>query len=550
MSQGRLPAWLAPVTLVGIAVLVAAPGLWNGFAGDDVYIIAQSAQVRTLAPPWNYFALSYWPPEFGGSLYRPLAVLGFALQWKAGGGSPVVFHAVNLLVYAVTVALVWALTRQVLAAGAAWLLTAFFAVHPVHVEAVANSVGQSEMLVTALHVAAVAWYVAARRAGGLSRGAIAGIGALFLLSCFTKENGLVLPALLLLAEFTLLPATEPLSTRLRRLAPLLGVLLLVGAGYLATRSAVVGGIVGEYPHPAIRGVSYGSRVLTMLGVVPQWWRLLLVPWHLQADYMPLELDRATGLGPAQVLGLLVVAGWGWAAWRARRRCPVTTFGLGWVAIAVLPVSNVLVPTGILLAERTLFLASVGACLAVGGTAPLLAELVRTAPRRERTVAGAMLAAVLLLWAGRSMARARVWRNDQVLVHQTVLDAPLSYRAHAVRGRVLFEEGNPVLGEQEYQTAIRLYPHDPNVFAGLARHYRDAGYCAPAIQLFRRALELAPNMPHARSLYIDCLARTGDSAGAAAALVEKARRGDPDTGLVRSRVDSLRGIVPAQRPSAP
>jgi hypothetical protein len=550
MRPGRLPTWLAPVTLVSIAALVAAPGLWNGFAGDDVYIIAQSAQVRALLPPWDYFAQSYWPPEFGGSLYRPLAVLGFALQWKIGGGSPVVFHAVNLLVYAVTVALVWVLARQVLAGGAAWLVTAFFAVHPVHVEAVANSVGQSEMLVTALHLAAVAWYLGARRAGGPSRGAIAGLATLYLLSCFTKENGLILPALLLLTEFTLLPATEPFASRLRRLAPLFGVLLVVGAGYLATRSAVVGGVIGEYPHPAIRGVSFGSRVLTMLGVVPQWWRLLLVPWHLQADYMPLELDRATGLGAAQVLGLLVVAGWGWAAWRARRRCPVTTFGLGWVAVAVLPVSNILVPTGILLAERTLFLASVGACLAIGGVAPWLAELVRAAPRRERLVAGAILGAVLLLWTGRSMTRARVWRNDQVLVHQTVLDAPLSYRAHAVRGRILFEEGNPALGEQEYQTAIRLYPHDPNVFAGLARHYREAGHCAPAIQLFRRALELAPNMPHARSLYIDCLARTGDSAGAAAALAEKVRRGDPDTSLVRSRIDSLRSIVPAEQPSAP
>jgi hypothetical protein len=420
----------------------------------------------------------------------------------------------------------------------------------VHVEAVANSVGQSEMLVTALHLAAVAWYVAARRAGGLPRGALAGIATLYLLSCFTKENGLVLPGLLLLAEFTLVPATEPLPARWRRLAPLFGVLLLVAAGYLATRSAVVGGIVGEYPHPAIRDASYGSRVLTMLGVVPQWWRLLLVPWHLQADYMPLELDRATGVGPAQVLGLLVLAGWGWAAWRARRRCPVTTFGLGWVAVAILPVSNLLVPTGILLAERTLFLASVGACLAVGGTAPWIADLVSAAPRRERMVAGAMLGAVLLLWAGRSMARARVWRNDQVLVHQTVLDAPLSYRAHAVRGRILFEEGNPALGEQEYQTAIRLYPHDPNVFAGLARHYREAGHCAPAIQLFRRALELAPHMPHARSLYIDCLARTGDSAGAAAALAEKVRRGDPDTNLVRSRVDSLLRVAPATPSKAP
>lgn len=546
----RLPEWLAPFALLAIAAAVAAAGLGNGFAGDDVYIIARSSEVHSLSPPWEYLRLSYWPPEFGGTLYRPVAVLGFALQWKVGAGAPAVFHAVNLLLYVATVAMVWVLARQLLSAGAAWLVAAFFAVHPVHVEAVANVVGQGEILVAGLNVAAVAWYVAARRRGELPPGTIAGISALYLLSCFTKETGLVLPALLLLAELAFGPAAERPSSRLRQLAPLFGLLVLIAAGSLAARSAVLGGIVGEYPHPAIRGVSFGSRMLTMLGVVPQWWRLLLVPWHLQADYMPLELDRATGFGPAQALGLSFVVGWGWAAWQARHKYPVATFGLGWVAITLLPVSNILVPTGILLAERTLFLPSVGACLAVGGVAPWIADRVRAAPRWERIATGVVVGGVLLLWAGRSAARATVWRNDSVLVHQTVIDAPLSYRAHAVRGRVLFEEGNRALGEQEYQIAIRLYPHDPNVFAGLAKHYRDAGRWAPAIPLFRRALELAPQMPYARSLLIDCLARTGDGAGAAVELAEKVRRGDPDTALVRARVDSIGHSRPAEPQPAP
>ena len=43
-----------------------------------------------------------------------------------------------------------------------------------------------------------------------------------------------------------------------------------------------------------------------------------------------------------------------------------SLGIVWVAIAVLPVSNLILPTGILLAERTLYLASVGAVLAVAG----------------------------------------------------------------------------------------------------------------------------------------------------------------------------------------
>jgi tetratricopeptide (TPR) repeat protein len=276
----------------------------------------------------------------------------------------------------------------------------------------------------------------------------------------------------------------------------------------------------------------------MLGVVPQWWRLLLVPWHLQSDYMPLELDRADGFGIAQGLGLVLLVAWGWVAWAGRARSPAVTFGLGWVAVTIFPVSNILIPTGILLAERTLVLPSLGVCLALGGTAPWVVERIRAAARSERVAAGAIVAGILLLYGGRSAVRAQVWRSDQVLIPQTVIDAPLSYRAHAVLGKLLFAAGDPTRGEQEYLVAIKLYPHDPNVFAGLAKHYRDAGLFPPAVRYFRQALALEPRMPLARSYLIDALARSGDSTGAAAELAEKARLGEADSAVVRQRIDSI------------
>jgi tetratricopeptide (TPR) repeat protein len=336
----------------------------------------------------------------------------------------------------------------------------------------------------------------------------------------------------------LVGSAEAPARRIARLAPLFGTLALIGAGFLLTRSLVLGGLAGEYPNPAIRDVGFGTRVLTMLAVVPQWWRLLLLPWHLQADYMPVEIDRATTFGAAQALGLCVLFAWGFAAWRARRAYPVTTFGLGWVAVTLFPVSNLLLPTGILLAERTLFSPSVGAGLAVGGIAPWLGPRLSAAAKWERVVFAGFLLGLLLAWAARTASRVPVWKDDSVLARQTALDAPLSYRAHAVLGRVLFQAGDPAAGEREYRIAIWLYPHDPNVFAGLAKHFRDHGLHAPAIPLFRKALELAPQMIPARNMLIYSLAQVGDSAGAAAELTEKVRRGDPDAKLIRALLDSV------------
>jgi tetratricopeptide (TPR) repeat protein len=256
--------------------------------------------------------------------------------------------------------------------------------------------------------------------------------------------------------------------------------------------------------------------------------------------MPLELNRASGVGPAQVLGAAIVAGWGVAAWRARRAYPVSSFGLAWVAVTLFPVSNLAVPIGTLLAERTLFSPSVGALLAIAGLAPWIAARAEASPPWQQRAALTLVAAVLLLFAWRSATRATVWHDDDVLYRQTVLDAPLSYRAHATLGRILFQEGDPGAGEREYRTAIRLYPYDPTVFAGLADHYRAAGLCGPAIPLFRQALDLAPGLGLARTRLIQCLIQVGDLTAAQEELAEKERRKEPDAALLRAAVDSLAG----------
>ena len=74
------------------AFAIAASALRNGFALDDVHIIFENARVHSLHSFWQLFGQTYWPPEEGASLYRPLTMLAFAAQWVTGNGSPFVFH--------------------------------------------------------------------------------------------------------------------------------------------------------------------------------------------------------------------------------------------------------------------------------------------------------------------------------------------------------------------------------------------------------------------------------------------------------------------------
>ena len=155
-----------------LALVVTASSLKNGFALDDVHIIVENARVHTLDSFWRLFAQTYWPPEEGASLYRPLTMLAFAAQWVIGNGSPLVFHIVNSLLFAATCVAFYFLADELTSTKVALVAGALFAVHPVHVEVFANVVGQAEMWVALLVMVATLKFIRARKSAPL---AIAGI---------------------------------------------------------------------------------------------------------------------------------------------------------------------------------------------------------------------------------------------------------------------------------------------------------------------------------------------------------------------------------------
>ena len=173
MSARLLPTSAAPqphrvwsyVTVVVLAAVASATGLSNGFALDDLALVADNARVHSLDQWWRLFALPYWPPQYGASLYRPLVTLASALQWSVGGGAPWVFHLCSVVFYAALCAMVLAFMLEVLAPIPAVIGASLFAVHPVHVEAVANVVGQSELLASLAVVGSCVVYLRARRNG-------------------------------------------------------------------------------------------------------------------------------------------------------------------------------------------------------------------------------------------------------------------------------------------------------------------------------------------------------------------------------------------------
>jgi len=491
------PAMLAPRggvgVVCGVAIVASIAGILNAFTQDDVSILVDSTRLHGFAALRDVLTLPYWPPPAAPDLYRPVASILLAAQYALGGGAPFVFRLVSYALYAVASVGVYRLALRLMPASIALLVAVLFAAHPVHVEAVALAVTQNELIVGALAAFMTLLYLERRRSesGALSARDWAMLGAGYAIAGFSKEQGLLIPAFLILAEMFLAPS-RALGARVRQLWRGFALLIAIAAVMVAVRTLVLSGVVGPTMiAEALRGQTIGGRLLTMLQIVPQWARLLVWPSHLRAEYSPREFVASTSFGGEEAAGLAIVLLVTTSIWLARKRAPALSFGLAWCCVALFPVSNVVIPTGILLAERTLFLPSIGFVLALGGALAFVASRRPVVTQRARTIVAAAASALVIAALGRSTQRQRVWQDPSTLTVASIQDAPRSWRVQQAYGDMLFSQGRAADAIAAFRRAIDLAPEGWRPRNYLAERLRMIGDDSDAVTLLRASLAEDP-----------------------------------------------------------
>lgn len=513
LRQMRIMIWASVICLASAASI---SGITNGFAFDDFSIIVRNSRTHSLAHWWQLFGQSYWPQVYGGDLYRPVTMAGFAIQWALGGGAPLVFHLVSIGLYVLVCAAFLAVLLELLPAETAWLGAALFAVHPLHVEAVANVVGQSELLAALFMLLALLVFLRARRRRTVGAVDISLITLLYLIACLSKEHAIVLPALLFAAEATVFATpAKPLRARLVA-ARLLGLTLTAaGLAFLWARFHVLGTNVAasDEANALLLGQPFGIRVMTMLRVLLEWVRLFFWPARLSADYSPQAIALVTGPSPEMLASAAILVGFTGLAWAARKRVPVAAFAFLWVVIALLIPSNLIIPTGFTLAERTLFLASGGVMLGLAAVVDYLTARSASVSRPARLMAAGVVGVLLVLGLVQSAHRQRIWRDSDTLVLQTVNDVPASYRAHMSYALFLFQHNRRNDAFEELALANALFPKDPSALEFAAEAYSSVEGCGRAVGLFRRVLTERPARDRSRVGLAECLIAMGRHAEA-------------------------------------
>lgn len=455
----RLAPWLA--ALAACAVYLNA--LHNGFALDDQIVVQQNPFVHGTFAMRDIWVSSYWPNlPFQLGLYRPLTILMYAVEWGLWHGQPMGFHAVNIMLHAAASALVVLLVLRLGAPPlAAALGGVLFAIHPVHVEAVSGIVGGAEVVMTLFVLAACLLHLW-RRGPAVVRWV--GIAACFLAALLTKESAVALPVLLVIVDGLDPQRRAPLWRTVWDDAPLYLLLAMLFGGYMGLRYAVLTVFSGSTLAPALVGASTATRIATAISIWPQYLRLMVYPRDLVADYGPNVLVAAHWGAPVVWMGVALGAAVLASAVMLRRRVPWWTAAVAWFATSTFVVSNLAVPVGILLAERTLYLPSV----ALAFVAVPLVRLGRRVPRSALAAAGLLLA----LGAARTWTRTPDWRSTDVLLTQLAAAHPESYYAQVYLGDNAMQAGHPRNAVGHYARAWAL---DHNALIG-------EDYAAALVQL--------------------------------------------------------------------
>ena len=456
----RAQKWIA-ASIVLLAMLLAAPALSNGFTMDDRRAAMPQlddgkahVMVGSLQPIQEYFTSHYWRGHKEASpLYRPCTVLSFAICNAASDGSEAkaarLQHALNLVLYGLTVLLAILLVARLGSASLALIAGGAFAAHAIHSEVVGNVVGRAELLAFVAGAVGSICLLSRRLPSWL---AICLANLAFFAAFCSKESAIVWPAFAGLAAWAMAAGSGQWGRVVGRslLAAAPAALVFLWLRHHAIDSADPAlFLVNPLAH-----VDAPTRIASALWVALVALSKLVVPIGLASDYGHAVFDRFGFGDPRAWLGaaaLLALLGLGLASLRKPRTRELglgilTILGFGFVT------SNIPFATGTIFGERLLFAPSLGFALVLAWV------LRRWSALGLRIGAAAWLGTSLLVFG----SRVPIWKDNATLFAHDAERQPRSARLQLAASDFASDDDKRRLIER----ALEAWPEYPNALIAL------------------------------------------------------------------------------------
>jgi len=442
---------IAIVSLVILVFLCYANSLGNEFVFDDIYLVAQNKQIRSLNLPLLL------------GTYRPLRDITYALDFALWGEGPFGFHLTNMMLHAANTVLVFVLVRKLANDLLSAVLAALiFTVHPIQTDAVSYISGRRDLLFSFFYLLAFYSYLNYFR----SRWSVRMVVHLLLfivfwvLSLMSKEMAVSLPILIFVWHYCDAWEEGPvwwrqvLQTARRTLMRDKWSWLVLSLGGIAftaywvtvkgaSRRVRLGNV--EY-----WGGSFYTNFLTVIRVHAWYLKQLVFPTPI-AQYLGAFEVSQSAWDWSFVLSLGIVAAVLLYGFWLLNRDRLMAFAIFSYFVLLLPVSQI-IPHHELLADHYLYLP----LMSFGLFISLLVRKLISNRTLSRKTAYALAAIAVLILAAMTIMQNRTWQNERTLWAANYKAVPNSPRAALNLGNT-YQDTDPEKAVELFKTALQLNP---------------------------------------------------------------------------------------------
>ena len=442
-----------------LTVVLFANALENPFHYDDKHSIEHNKHLRSLRNIPQFFVdPGTFSSERQGTMFRPLLLSSYAVNYALHENWTVGFRLVNLLIHVLCSTLLFALlVRWTGHRREAWALGLLFLLHPIHGEPINYISSRSDLLVSLFFLLALSL---ANRPGASCTAYAAAL--------LTKSVAITFP----IAAGLWCWLQGRVWGRRRYLA---GLILLSGV-YLSAIMAnrFLTSSLAKAPR------SFDQNLWTQLKALVYYVWLYCMPHKLSVEHAFAEANGPADL-PVVLAGLLLCS---LAALVLLGRRRVESLGFAFFVLLMLPTT--LMPLNILVSERRSYLASAGLI----GIAVWAWGRLANRQRNWGIVVGGCLC---LFYTSFAWQRNPVWASDLSLWEDAVVKGPSMFRARANLGLAYGKEHRYQEAIAELEMALSIKADYADAWVEMGNLYHELDRLEDAEQAYRRALQINPSI---------------------------------------------------------
>jgi tetratricopeptide (TPR) repeat protein len=403
--------------------------------------------------------------------YRPIVLVTYAIEHQFFKQNPFVSHFLNIVLYAISCCMLYLLLKQLLNKYHhvfVWIIMILFIAHPLHTEVVDNLKSRDEILAFLFLLLTTRCALNYFRTENFKYLGYALV--FFILSLLSKISGLTYIVIIpLIAYFFIENVTKK---KIGIYFSFIALCYLLNS--VLKRSLVAKGSQRDFlffENPLYGDKNILHRISSGFYTYFEYFKLHLFPHPLRYYYGYNQVELLSLSNPILYISIMVIACMVFFALKMFKQKHILSFALLYILITMSMYANVIKPAVGIIAERFMYIPSVGVCILF---AYLLLKFFKVDIENKNAKINLpsnfyyVFIAIILLYSGKVISRNKDWKNHITLYTNDMQYLGESAKAHALLAARIFQDINAgkIKGSREeninnvvyhYKESLRIYP---------------------------------------------------------------------------------------------